>query len=215
MDSPDHSNGANNAPVATKRRRTAIIAVVFAAAAAAAAFVPHMLGYGWFGHRILLYGESQLYVLNISDQPRQVSVDSGPPEQIDAGGARLLPLVGGVSSIQTRSDDESSARDWTVETNRSALLLNLSDATCLIVSELTGLTDEQPLEVEIIDQLDADTEIYDVDSRNVIWPRAYPGVVDEDQTDPVRSVEIIDCHLFDDEQFLEDYLQRRFEDRLH
>lgn len=178
-----------------------------------AALIPHLLGYGWFGHRVLLYGQNELYVLNLDDEPRQIVVDDRTTRQIDADNAALVPLVGGTSTVSVYSPDGELLADRQLETDRSDVLYSLSDQACFVVSELSNLSADTPLEVDIVDRLGPEVDLYPLESRNIVWPRGYPGVLKQDSPDPALSVEVVDCNLLDDRAFLTDYITEQLEAR--
>ncbi len=190
------------------------VALALVVAIGAGGVIPQLLGYGWFGHRPLLYGQGQLYVLNLTDQPHLISVDHRVAQQVEADGAELLPIVGGVSIVEAINESEGSAQRWEVETRRSHALLNLADDTCFVVAEVSNIFDDEQLQVEIEQVVDGQTGVIPLGSERIIWPRGYPKAVGEQGDDPVYSIEIADCEITEDDEFLRDYLQSRLEARM-
>lgn len=195
-----------------KRRIIAVILAVLVAAVVAMA--THSAGVGPFGARLLLYGEADLYVLNVSDRPQWVSIDGGERQRVQPEGARLLRLVGGESAIEIYDDGETESPVETllIEAKHSDALLNLSDHTCLVVATVEGLQ-EGEITLEVVDFLEADVKTYQLGSTNVIWPRGYPGVAAKKEGPPM-AVELLDCTLVEDRDFVEDYLAARLAQRL-
>ena len=163
-------------------------------------------GVGPYGLRVALYGEGDLYVLNLSDEEREISVDGRDREPLAAQGARLFRLVGGTSEVALFVEGQDQPEQIIeIEASRSHVMLNLSDETCLVVAAVEGVNGDGPPEVEVLATLDPEVEVFELGSRNVVWPRGYPGVLAEGQ-DPARAVEVIDCSLVEDKEFLAEYL---------
>lgn len=197
----------------TKPLVIAAVLVVVLAGAGVAGYLAQAAGYGFLGYRTIVYEPAQLYVLNLSDKPHYLSIDGRESQRIEAQGARLFPLVGGRSHVEV-VDDEEQRRDWEVETDGADLFLNLAPQGCLVVSELTGVGRDEEIAVDLVDFLDDGDELYYMGTRSVVWPRGYPGAVDVEDGEPMVSIEVVDCWMFDDQAFLRDYLKSRFEERL-
>ncbi len=189
----------------------AVLAVVLIGAGGAFA---QAAGYGFMGYRVVLYGDAELYVLNLADEDRYISVDGRPVQRVEAGNARLLPLVGGESVIEAMDGDGQPLQSWTVETDGSHILLNLDEESCLLVSKLFELAVPEEMRAEIATRIDSERILYTLDSSRVIWPRGYPGAVDTEGDEPIYSVEVIDCTLTDDKAFLQEYVVSRINDRM-
>ncbi len=177
-------------------------------------FVAQAAGYGFLGYRTVLYDPGELYVLNLTEKRRYIAVDGAQMKPIEAEGARLFRLVGGNSELKGFDEDRNRWRNWQVETDGSHIFLNLSAEGCVVISELKGLVEQQTLSVELIDLLDADQRPHHLGSRRVIWPRGYPGAIDVEGTDPVLSVEVVECWMFEDADFLREYLRTRLQERM-
>lgn len=197
------------------RRLRVAVALVISVAIAGGAFWGELAGYGVFGHRLMLYGENNLYVLNLDDEERYVSIEGGELEKVGAEGARLLHIVGGEAKVEVFDGDWEALDSWTVVTDRSHAFLNLSTDACIAVSEVSGLPDGDDIAVDMVDWLEPDTTLYALETRTVLWPRMDPGVLEYGETQgAVISVEPADCTLSGDDEFLAEYLQRRIEERL-
>lgn len=211
--SPSPSHTSQPQP-SSASRRIALALAALVCVATALAVVPHLLGYGCFGHRAIIYGQGDLYVLNLEETPRFVAVDGERPLHVEAGNARIIPVVGGDFSVEAFDDEHQLINGWELEANDSDLFMNFSDDRCFVVSRLSGVDDPDNITVEITDRLDAGTEFTELESRNVVWPRGVPGVGDEGSSEPAKSLEIVDCSLLYDSPFLGDYLETQFQDRL-
>ena len=190
-----------------------VIATALVVVIAVSGLMAHAAGYGFLGYRLAAYGEASLYVLNLSEEPRRVSVDGRTAETVDADSAQLLRLVGGLSTVEVFDEADQRLQSFEVETDRSHAFLNLSGETCLVVSQLSNVTTDEELSVEIVDMLGPRDDLYVMETDNVVWPRGYPGVLTDDGP-PARSIEAIDCWLLEEKDFLKDYLQSRFTERL-
>lgn len=174
----------------------------------------HMAGVGAFGYRLLLHGEGGLYVLNLTEEAHDITVDGGEVVEVAAGGARLIPLVGGRTTIGAVDAEGDHRREWEIEVSQSDVLLNLSPETCLVVAELSGISNAEDLEVEVVERLEEGTEIYQLGSRNIVWPRGYPGAVEQGE-ERALSVEVVECWLLDDPDFLQEYVSTQIRKRLN
>lgn len=180
---------------------------------AAASVAAHAAGYGFGGHRLLLYEPGELYVLNLTDEPRRIGVDGNSTHDVAAGGARLLPVLGGPVTVEVGTQAGSPWQSWEIEVDGAPLFVNLSDEACVVVSRVLGLEDESPVEVQIEDQLPPGPELHELAPGSVIWPRAYPEAIEHSGAEPVWSVEVVDCSLVGEESFLADYVATRIEGR--
>ena len=193
-----------------------VLACVFTLTAAVgiSGWIAQQAGYGFLWHRLLLYGQGEIYVLNLGEDDRYISVDGREARRVVAGNARLLPLVGGESVIVETDSTGRIVRERSIETAGTHVLLNLDEGTCLVVAKLQGVIEEQEVSATVASLLKGETELYDLESTGVIWPRGYPRAVEPRQTDSVMSVEVVDCSLLDDRDFLEQYVVSRIEDRM-
>lgn len=198
-------------PALARRLVAGLAAVALVAGAGVAA---HLSGYGWFGYRVLLYGHNQLYVLNLEDEPRRVIVDGRTTRDVQPDNAAIAPLVGGAASVRIETPEGEPIATRTVETDRTNVLYHLGGESCLVVTEVSNVDDGTDLTVEVVDMPGPQTELYHLDSRNIVWPRGYPGVLDETASDPPRSVEVLDCDLRDDEDFVTEYITQRLRARM-
>lgn len=212
--SPPQSDTSKPRP-SRRRRAIALTLAALVCIGAALAVVPHLLGYGWFGHRAIVYGQSDLYVLNLDEAPRFVAVDGERPVEVDAGKARIIPVVGGDLSVEAIDGDGQRINRWELEANDSDIFVNFSQDRCFVVSRLSNLDDPDNLAVDITERLDADTTMMELESRHTIWPRSYPEGAEQGSSDRRVSLEIVDCSLVENTEFLSDYLEARFRDRLH
>ncbi len=191
------------------------VAVILAALLSAGAVWGQLSGYGVFGYRLVLYGENDLYVLNLEDEARYVSVEGGELKEVVAGGARLLRVVGGEATVEAFDEDREFLESWTLVSDRSHTFLNLSEHVCIAISKIGGLPDGDEVVVEIKDWLEPGTTLYPLDTRMVLWPRMEPGALEYGEGPPrVVSIEPADCTLSEDDDFLAEYLQRRIAERL-
>ena len=176
--------------------------------------VAHLVGLGFLGYRVILHGEGELYVLNLTMEERYVSVEGREKKVIHARDAQLVELVGGRSEVEILNEDGSLYRRWEVEMSRSDVLLNLSKETCLAVTDITSLYQGDVSGVEFSALLGPEVEVYELGSRNVVWPRKDPPPRVDPSRGPVLSVEIVGCPLLEDRGFLKEYLLMRLQDRM-
>lgn len=175
--------------------------------------VAHLVGIGFMGYRLVLHGDGDLYVLNLTGEERFVSVEGREAKVIHAQDAQLMELVGGRSQVQIYHQDMTPWREWEVETSRSHVLLNISTESCLAVTDITALYTGQG-SVEFSALLPADVEVHVLGSRNIVWPRRNPPPRVDPSYGPALSVEIVGCPLLQEPEFLKEYLLVRIEERM-
>ncbi|RVU42472.1 hypothetical protein FRC91_16295 [Bradymonadales bacterium TMQ1] len=176
--------------------------------------VTQMAGVGFLGYRSILYGSGELYVLNLSDEERFVQVEGREPEPVLAQNAQIVELIGGTSKVDILNADKSLWKSYDVRIDDSAALLNISHEACLAVADVTSLYRGQDEGLSFQKLLDASTEFYALDSHNVIWPRrSFPARIDPSKG-PTLWVEIVACRLFDDPNYLSEYLMIRLQQRM-
>lgn len=174
--------------------------------------VSSFAGIGFLGHRLILYGTGELYILNLSSEERFVSVDGREPVVIHARDAQLVELIGGRSRVDILDEDHQLWRSWEIETDRSDVVLNISDEACLAVMDISSLYRDDRDQVEIVALLGADEEVYRLESRNMVWPRRQPPPRVDPSYGPALWMEIVGCPLLDEDPgFLRDYLLLRLE----
>lgn len=173
-----------------------------------------LAGVGFLGYRSILYGSGDLYVLNLTYEERFVQVEGREPELILAQNAQLVELVGGTSKVDILNADKSLWRSFDITLDDSAALLNISDEACLAVSDVTAMYRGDGEGLNFQDLLPASTEFYETGSHNMIWPRrSFPTRIDPSKG-PTLWVEIVACRLFEDPDYLAQYLMIRLQQRM-
>lgn len=177
--------------------------------------IGQLIGTGWFGHRSILYGRGELYVLNMSDRERQVVVDGRPPVEILAHNATVVELIGGTSQVDIQDKAGNVVESYQITTKNSHALLNISDDTCLIVADMSafyGGGGEKKLTYRA--QLKPDQKVYVPDSTNVVWPRRSLQLQVKSGAGPATWIELIACSLFDEPEVLDGLMHLRLEERM-
>lgn len=177
--------------------------------------IGQLIGTGWFGHRSILYGRGELYVLNMSDRERQVVVDGRPPVEILAHNATVVELIGGTSQVDIQDKAGNVVESYQITTKNSHALLNISDDTCLIVADMSafyGGGGEKKLTYRA--QLKPDQKVYVPDSTNVVWPRKSLQLQVKSGAGPATWIELIACSLFDEPEILDGLMHLRLEERM-
>lgn len=171
-------------------------------------------GVGFLGHRIILHGDGELYVLNLTGEERYVSVDGREKKVIHARDAQIAELIGGRSKVEIFSSEGELWKSFDVQMSRSHVLINISEQACLVVTDISTLYQGDEGGVHFQAFLQPDQEVYELGSRNVVWPRRSPPPRMDASLGPMLSVEIVGCSLLDDESFLKEYLIMRLQDRM-
>jgi hypothetical protein len=177
--------------------------------------IGQLSGAGWFAHRTILWGEGELYVLNMGMEPVGVVADGGKLVEVAPQDAQLIPLIGGTTRVEVRDKSGTVTQTHEVTIDGSHALLKLGEPRCLAVVDLTpfygGKGGGQIIIHEVVP---ADQPVWIAGSRNVVWPRRDlpPRLAGGDG--PGRWVEIVGCELLDDRPFLAGMLQLRLEERV-
>lgn len=178
--------------------------------------IGQLSGAGWFAHRSILWGEGELYVLNMGDEPLKIVADGVEREEVAARDAQIIPLVGGTTHIRLLSASGEPRGEHDVTIDGSYALLKVGPEICLAVADITpyygGKGGAQG--VPIHEVVRADQPIWIAGSRNVVWPRRdFPKIL-AGGDGPGRWVEMVGCDLLDDRGFLSGYLELRLQERL-
>ena len=83
-------------------KRWLVPGAVALAGLAAFGLVTWLLGLGPFAYRQILYGSTEIYLLNMTEQPVFVTLDRGKAIEVPPEGAERTPLLGGTTTISTR-----------------------------------------------------------------------------------------------------------------
>ncbi len=172
-------------------------------------------GTGFFGYRSLLYGEGQLYVLNMSAEPLYVSVDGREKVDVPAQNAQLIDIIGGeTQAVVTDANEEIRGR-YAVFTDNSHAFLKLSDEQCLAIVNLDPYyRSGSSADIEIVETLDEKTRVWIPDSKNVVWPRKpFPKRLSAGEGQGTW-IELVGCPLLEDPKFLDAYLAVRLDERM-
>ncbi|MBA2664611.1 MAG: hypothetical protein H0U74_20155 [Bradymonadaceae bacterium] len=206
-------------PVAPRPQYTwkaaVIIGLCVLAVVAGIGAIGHISGTGWFGYRQVLYGGGELYILNLSDDERLVVVDGRAPVEVPAQNAQMVEIIGGTSQVIILDTAHQQVDSYEVTIDRSHALLNISQASCLVVADISSFYGGKAKKLAFVEFLREDRRVYVPNTTNVVWPRrSFPPRLDA-QGGPGLWIEIVGCPLLDERDYLEAYmdvrLQQRFE----
>lgn len=172
-------------------------------------------GTGWFGYRSFMYGDGELYALNMSFEKFYVSVDGRERVEVPPRNAEIISIVGGESSVVVTDESGEVKGRYAVVTDHSHAFLKLSPEECLAATDLDpfyGRGGKQ--DVIIKAELPAKTRVWIPNSKNVVWPRnTFPKQLTAGDG-PGIWLELVGCELLGDEKFLDAYLAYRLEERV-
>ena len=204
------------APAPRSKKGLVVVGLGVIAVVAAVGIVGKLSGTGWFGHRSFLYGQGELYILNMHLEDRHVSVDGLPPVPVPKLNARLVDLIGGTSSVVISKDPEGTQVEVTkaVTIDGSSALLKLTDQKCLVVSDVTSFYQKgAERKLKVVHGIKATESLHVLGSTNIIWPsKPFPAHFKLGQG-PVLWVELVGCDLLGDKEFLDTYLGVRLSER--
>ena len=198
-----------------KTTRNIIIALVVLAVIAGFGAIGHFSGTGWFGHRQMLYGTGEIYLLNLGDEKLEVTIDGRDTVEVKPKDAKITELIGGTNEIVVRDDAGELVDTYQVKTDNSHALLKISQEGCVVVSDVSSFYKKGGDDkIEFVEFLEQDDRVYVPGSTNVIWPRKnFPQKLRSGKG-PGIWVENVACQLFEEEDFLRAYLRVRLLDRM-
>lgn len=218
-----------------------IVSVIVGIAAVGA--VGYISGAGWFGYRQIMYGNGQVYLLNMGSEPLSVTVEGRetvivPPEDartVDVVGGESTLVVRAVSQAQQSKGKKKSGEGETDEVagaeagdeagevvarhkifvDNSHALLKLTKDGCMVASDVGAFYGRGGEGLEFIEMIEEDQQVYVPGTTNVIWPRqTFPGKFDREGGDAIW-LELVGCSLLEQEEFLRAYLDVRLGNRLN
>ena len=176
--------------------------------------IGELSGVGWFNHRPMLYGEGELYVLNMAESDARVSIDGRPFVTVPALNAQLIEIIGGTSKVVVEREGAApTSYDVTIE--NSDALLNLGGQKCLASVDIQPYYGgKNPDDVSIVKTIEKTDEVVVIGSNNVVWPRkSFPPKLAAGGG-PGRWVELVGCPLLEEKSYLQDYLNFRLRERM-
>lgn len=198
------------------RLKTALLVAILALLGlAAVGSVGVISGAGFFSYRTFLYGEGELYVLNMSPQPMYVSVDGREKVEVPAENAKIVEIIGGESRVEAFDGSGQVKGTYTVDARNSHAFLKLTDDQCLAVVDLDPFyRGSGKQDIRFVALLNEKTRVWIPESRNVVWPRkAFPSALTA-KDGPGMWVELVGCPLLEDTKFLDAYVAVRLEERV-
>lgn len=177
-------------------------------------------GTGWFGYRQFLYGEGQVYALNLGEKPVEVSVDGREPAELEPRGFAWLDLVGGTSEIVVRrapsEGDGGQVQRFSVTADNSDVFLKAAGGGCLAAVDVSSFYASGNPKLEVVARIGAGDHLWVPESKNVIWPRQkFPDSM-AGGSGRVLWVETVGCPLLEDKEseYLETYLKLKLQKRM-
>lgn len=166
------------------------------------------LGLGPFAYRQILYGTSQVYILNMTEGPVEVTLDKGRPVVVAPESAERTPILGGTTHlVATKSGELIEEVDAFVDGH--PLVYNVGGAQCLVLSDVSSfyLGSANPA-VEVKAVFGVGTKLIPLPHTRVIWPRETLRDQVQGASEGVAWLEIVGCSLIEpqERQVLESHL---------
>jgi hypothetical protein len=191
-----------------------ILLVTVLVGVAAVGAIGYISGAGWFGYRQIMYGEGQVYLLNMGGETLEVRVEDREPVEVPPEDARVVDVVGGESELVVRDEDGEVVDRHTIFIDNSDALLKLTDNGCLVASDIGAFYGRGGEGLEFVEMIEEDQRLFVPGSTNVIWPRQeFPAKLDREGGDAIW-LELAGCALLDQPEFLRAYLDVRLGNRL-
>ncbi|MFT6628568.1 MAG: hypothetical protein ACJA1R_001830 [Flavobacteriales bacterium] len=168
----------------------------------AIAAAPAMLGFGWFGARLLTSDEIDVYVLNTSGQDLDVALPFASVARVPGGTLQTLQTLTGEITIEALSTSGESLE--MLEVNATGpVFYNALGSECLVVFDVTDFYGGEA-NLTIVRRVSQEERIIVLDADTVVLPRrALPSQA----IGTVHWVDVVGCALMDPE-YEEDLLQR-------
>ncbi len=186
---------------------------VVAAALAIGAFAagPQMLGFGWFGARLVTSAPLPVHVLNTSGQTVTIEVDFASPAVVRAGTLESLESLTGDITITALAEDGSELERTLVQDATGAILYNALGSECLAVFDLTGMYGGES-GLRVVERVPKEQRIIRSDAHVLLLPRRTPP---DAAAGTVHWIEVVGCNLLEpeEEEFLLSQAQFRIEQR--
>jgi hypothetical protein len=191
-----------------------IVAVSVIVGIAAVGAVGYLSGAGWFGYRQIMYGNGQVYLLNMGDEPLEVTVEERESVEVPPEDARAVDVVGGESQLVVRNAAGEVVERHTIFVDNSHALLKLTKDGCLVASDVGAFYGRGGEGLEFVEMIEEEQQLYVPGTTNVIWPRqTFPRKFAREGGDAIW-LELVGCSLLEQEEFLRAYLDVRLGNRL-
>lgn len=175
-----------------------------------------MLGLGPFAYRQILYGTAEIYILNMTDQPVTVQLDSGTPIEVGPESAERTPILGGTTRIITRSESGEVLEEVDAFVDGNPVFYNVSGERCLVLSDVSSFYMGSPQPgVEIQEVFKKGTRIVPLPNERVIWPRETLRDQLTGAGNGVAWIELVGCTLTEPQErhVLQSYLDVQLTER--
>lgn len=175
-----------------------------------------MLGLGPFAYRQILYGTTQVYVLNMTDQDVEVTLDKGTGLEVKAEQAQRAPVLGGSSTLVTRDKQGKVIEEMEVFTDGRPLFYNVGGQQCLVLAEVSSFyLPGRDKSVKIIEAFPKGTKIVPLPHDRMVWPRQTLRDQVKNAEGGVAWIEMVACSLLDPEErhVLESHLYTKLTER--
>lgn len=177
--------------------------------------IGHLSGVGFFSYRLFLYGQGDLYLLNMSPEPLYVSIPGHDAVEVLAENAQIVEYVGGSFPVTVADASGKEVATYNITAHNSHAFLKLTQEECLAVVELDPFYRAgKSQDINFRALLNEDTRVWIPESKNVVWPRkTFPTRLSAEDG-PGLWVELVGCPLLEDPTFLDAYLAVRLEERV-
>ncbi len=171
--------------------------------------VTWLLGLGPFAYRQIWYGTSEVYILNMTAQNVEVTLDKGQAITIGPESAERTPILGGTTRIVSRDATGEILEDLEVFVDGNPVLYNVQGERCMALSDVSGFyLPTQPKGIEILATFPKGTSLIPLPNDRIIWPRETLRDQVKNASAGVSWIELVSCPLLDpdDRHVLEAHL---------
>jgi hypothetical protein len=175
-----------------------------------------LLGLGPFAYRQILYGTSQIYVLNMTDQDVEVTLDKGTGLEVKAQQAQRTPLLGGTTTVVTRDKQGKELERFDVSVDGNPVFYNVGGERCLVLAEVSSFyLPGRDKGVKIIETFPKGTRVVPLPHTRMVWPRQTLRDEVSNAESGVAWIEMVACSLLDGEEqhVLESHLYTKLTER--
>ena len=159
------------------------------------------LGLGPFAYRQIYYGTSRVYILNVTDHPVQVTLDSGSAFEVVPQGIARKPILGGTTTITTTDMAGKVIEEVEIFADGLPVAYNIEGGSCLVVSDVKSFYNTGKRgHVEVTKTYDQTVRTLELPTHNVVWPRETTRDKVLEPEKGVPWLEIVACALIDESE---------------
>ncbi len=174
------------------------------------------LGLGPFAYRQIFYGTSELYMLNMTDQHVEVTLDKGTAIPLKPEGVERTPILGGTTLLVTNDKDGKTLEQHEIFVDGNPIFYNVQGERCMVLSDVSSFyLNKADKGIKILKTFDKGQSIIPLPHDRIIWPRQTLRDQVKGAEHGVAWIELVACSLLDPDErhILESHLNIKLTER--